>query len=70
MSPHDDTPSPDRERSPSRLDLTVVLGAVALFAIGVATGAFEVIHESLETRARGLADAAFGVLIVGCWAGG
>ena len=66
-TPH---PEPDRERSTSRHDLTVVLGAVALFAIGVATGAFQVIHESLETRARGLADAAFGILIVGCWAAG
>lgn len=70
MNARDDTPDPDRERSTARHDLTVVLGAVALFTIGVATGAFQVIHESLETRARGLADAAFGVLIVGCWAGG
>ncbi len=70
MNPRHATPEPDRERSTNRHDLTVVLGAIALFAIGVATGAFQVIHESLETRARGLADAAFGVLIVGCWAGG
>ena len=69
VNPHDATPGPDRERSTSRHDLTV-LGAVALFTIGVATGAFQVIHESLEARARGLADAAFGVLIVGCWAAG
>jgi PAS domain S-box-containing protein len=70
VHPHDATPGPDRERSTSRHDLTVVLGAVALFTIGVATGAFQVIHESLEARARGLADAAFGILIVGCWAAG
>jgi len=63
-------PGPDRERSTSRHDLTVVFGAVALFTIGVTTGAFQVIHEALEARVRGLADAAFGILIVGCWAAG
>ncbi len=47
-----------------------MLGAVALFTIGVTTGAFQVIHEALEARARGIADAAFGILIVGCWAAG
>jgi PAS domain S-box-containing protein len=59
----------DRERSTSRHDLAVVLGAAVLFALGSLSGGFDVIHRSLETDVPGLAASALGVLIVAAGAG-
>ena len=54
----------DRERSTSRHDLAVVLGAAVLFALGSMSGGFDVIHRALDTEVPDLASSALGVLIV------
>jgi PAS domain S-box-containing protein len=62
-------PGADRERSTSRHDLAVVLGAAVLFALGSLSGGFEVIHRSLDTEVPDIAGSALGVLIVAAGAG-
>jgi PAS domain S-box-containing protein len=57
-------PDHGRDRSSSRHDLAIVLGAVVLFAIGVASGAFRSLHGSLDRATGGIADAAVGILVV------
>lgn len=48
----------------------VVLGAAALIAVGIMTGAFEDLHQALESRSPALAGSANGFLLVAAMAGG
>ncbi|MEX0651368.1 MAG: PAS domain-containing protein, partial [Actinomycetota bacterium] len=65
------TTVPDRdERSTSRHDLMVVLGAVVLLAVGSVSGAFEATHQALESKSPTLAGSASGILLIAAAAAG
>ena len=67
--PRRKTQVPDRDRSTSRHDLLVVLGAAVLMTVGMASGAFEAMHHTLESKWPAFAASALGILFVGALAG-
>ncbi len=60
---------PDRDRSTNRHDLLVVLGAAVLLTVGIASGVFEAMHRTLESKWPAFAASAQGILLVAAVAG-
>ena len=56
---------PDRDdRSTSRHDLTVVLGAFVLLGVGIISGAFEAAHQALESKSQMVTASTSGFLLI------